>query len=400
MDRRFLRLGVYIFMIYALSVIISAVAISLTAAYFSVIGLATMFPGSQTSVIIMGFVLEVGKLMGAVWLHQNWESIGRSLRYYLLISVLVLMGITSMGIFGYLSKAHIEHATLMGQEYSKVEEIDQKITRLNEGISRQQRKVDQINSKSTTQSTNKSAIVSTLQERITQINKELDSKIATENDVILKLDASLKSLDEARNVIVESGGFGKSSKLKAINDAQAEERARIKNSKSDALARIQDHQNTTSIEVGELRDRIDVLQKEDPKDGELPSTEPFYEVIDGLHEEISGLKLEKIEYEKQIKLIESEVGPIKYISQLMEDFGGSSMAVDKMIRLVIIVFIFVFDPLAVILLIAGTVSYVKYKKNELPPDVQAIRNKLLEELEDYLSEGGLAEHFIDRAKKD
>ena len=386
-------------MIYALSVIISAVAISLTAAYFSVVGLATMFPGSQTSVIIMGLVLEVGKLVGAVWLHQNWESIGRSLRYYLLASVLVLMGITSMGIFGYLSKAHIEHTTLMGQEASKVEEIDQKITRLNEGISRQERKINEINSKSTSQSTNKSAIINTLQERVAQINKELDSKIATEKDVIAKLDDSLKSLDDARNVIMESGGFGKSSKLKALEESQADERSRIKDGKTAALTRIQEHQNTTSTQVGELRKRIDDLQKERPIEEGAPSTEPFYEAIDALHEEISTLKLEKIEYEKHLKLIESEVGPIKYISQLMEDFGGSSMAVDKMIRLVIIVFIFVFDPLAVILLIAGTVSYVKYKKNELPPDVQAIRNKLLEELEEYLSEGGLAEHFIDRAKK-
>ena len=387
-------------MIYAALVFISAVSISLTAAYFSVIGLAIMFPGSQAAVMFMGAVLEIGKLVGAVWLHQNWNTFGRIIRYYLLFAVLILMGITSMGIFGYLSKAHIEHQSLVSQERSKVEEINQKITRLTDNIARQQRQVTKIESKGTEKNENTSTIIKTLQNRITQLNQEATSNIAVEEGLINKLDSRLSVLDGAKKLIAETGGFGKSGKLKDLAEKQSAERAEIKNSRSDALDRIKFHREALSTQLIDIRSRIDSLQAESvPAENNSTSVEKFYLAIEGYHDEISALNLEKIQYEKQIMLIEAEVGPIKYIAAMIEDVGGSSLPTDKMIRIVIIIFIFVFDPLAVILLIAATITYSSLKEAELPPDVREIRNKLLEELEEYLDEGGIPEHFIERAKK-
>ena len=387
-------------MIYAALVFISAVSISLTAAYFSVIGLAIMFPGSQVAVMFMGAVLEIGKLVGAVWLHQNWNTFGRIIRYYLLFAVLILMGITSMGIFGYLSKAHIEHQSLVGQERSKVEEIDQKITRLTDNIARQQRQVDKIESKDTEKNENTSTIIETLQNRISQLNQEATSNIAVEEGLVNKLDSRLSVLDEAKKLIVEKGGFGKSSKLKDLAEKQADEREEIKNSRTEALDRIKSHRDTLSTYLIDIRGRIDSLQAQPVSvEDNSTSAEKFYLAIEGYHDQISTLNLEKIKYEKQIMLIEAEVGPIKYIAAMIEDVGGSSLPTDKMIRVVIVIFIFVFDPLAVILLIASTVTYSSLKNKELPPDVKEIRHKLLDELEEYLEEGGIAEHFIERAKK-
>jgi len=96
-------------MIFAIFTLLSALSISAIAAYFSIIGLATIFPGSIEAVIAMGAALEVGKIVAAIWLHKNWKSAPTTLKIYLFSAILVLMGITSMGIFGFLSKSHIEH---------------------------------------------------------------------------------------------------------------------------------------------------------------------------------------------------------------------------------------------------------------------------------------------------
>jgi len=95
--------------IFAIATLVSALSISCVGAYFSVLGLATIFPGSQISVVIMGIVLEIGKIIAAIWLHRNWKVAPWLVKGYLCFAVLVLMGITSLGIFGFLSKSHIEH---------------------------------------------------------------------------------------------------------------------------------------------------------------------------------------------------------------------------------------------------------------------------------------------------
>jgi len=86
----------------------SAIALSVVAAYYSVIGLAQIFPGSYWPIIIMGSVLEISKLVTVSWLYNNWNDTVRIMRYYFLVAIVLLMLITSMGIFGYLSKAHLD----------------------------------------------------------------------------------------------------------------------------------------------------------------------------------------------------------------------------------------------------------------------------------------------------
>ena len=95
-------------MIQVLLPFASAIALSIVAAYYSVIGLAQIFPGSYWPIIIMGSVLEISKLVTVSWLYNNWNDTVRIMRYYFLIAIVLLMLITSMGIFGYLSKAHLD----------------------------------------------------------------------------------------------------------------------------------------------------------------------------------------------------------------------------------------------------------------------------------------------------
>ena len=92
----------------------TAIALSGIAAYYSVIGLAQIFPGSFWPIILMGSILEVAKLVTVSWLYNNWNNTIRVMRYYFLSAIVLLMVITSMGIFGYLSKAHLDSNVILG----------------------------------------------------------------------------------------------------------------------------------------------------------------------------------------------------------------------------------------------------------------------------------------------
>ena len=124
-------------MIFAITTLISALSISLIAAYFSIIGLATIFPGSMYAVIAMGSVLEIGKIIASIWLHKNWKSAPKMIKFYLFSAIIVLMGITSMGIFGFLSKSHIEHEQTAEKSKALLEQVENKITRQRDYIQRQ-----------------------------------------------------------------------------------------------------------------------------------------------------------------------------------------------------------------------------------------------------------------------
>jgi hypothetical protein len=111
-------------MIQALLPFLTAIGLSGIAAYYSVIGLAQIFPGSYWPIIIMGSVLEVSKLVTVSWLYNNWDVTVRIMRYYFLAAIILLMLITSMGIFGYLSKAHLDSNIVIGANSVQLKTLD------------------------------------------------------------------------------------------------------------------------------------------------------------------------------------------------------------------------------------------------------------------------------------
>ncbi len=107
---------------------LSAISISVIAAGYSIIGLATLFAGAVTPIIAMGTALEVGKLVAASWLYHNWRSdIPKTLKAYLFTAIIVLVFITSMGIFGFLSKAHLDQVRPTGNNAVQIALIDKQI---------------------------------------------------------------------------------------------------------------------------------------------------------------------------------------------------------------------------------------------------------------------------------
>ena len=133
-------------MFIAILTLLSALSISAVAIYYSIAGLAAIFAGAAIPIMIMGSVLEVGKLITASWLYQYWKVAPRFLKYYLSIAVIVLMFITSMGIFGYLSKAHVEQTSKSTNQIQEISRIENEVIRLEGIITRAEIKIEKAES--------------------------------------------------------------------------------------------------------------------------------------------------------------------------------------------------------------------------------------------------------------
>ena len=247
-------------MITALLTLATALAISAVAAYYSIIGLVAIFSSAVIPIAVMGVVLETGKLVTASWLYQNWKRIPILLKSYLVSAVLVLMFITSMGIFGFLSKAHIEQTTIASDNTLQIE--------------------------------------------------LLQSQIDREKNTITRAENTLGQLDSALERYVELGAV-----TKGLNARKEQETER----------------NELNTQINDATANIATLTKE-----------------------MSELDSARIG-------LEAEVGPIKYIAELV--YGESTTTVlEDAVRAVILVIVFVFDPLAVLLLVAANMSLLDERK--------------------------------------
>jgi len=263
-------------MILTFVTLITALAISAVAAFYSIVGLIAIFSASALSIAIMGIVLEIGKLVTASWLYQNWKRVPFLLKSYLTIAVIILMFITSMGIFGYLSKAHIDQGSGTSELYVKVERLDNRVT--------------------------------------------------SERKIITRAEKQLTALDTALDKYLELGAVSKG--LKKREDQEIE-RVGL----------------TTTI--NNTQNRIDKLLDK------------------------------KSEFQLQINSFEVEVGPLKYISALV--YGDEALDhIDTAVRGVILILVLVFDPLAVLLIIAANMSIAEWnekkkkllvRKKKIPKDV-------------------------------
>ena len=164
-------------MILGILTFLSALTISAVAIYYSVAGLAAIFAAAVIPIIIMGVSLEVGKLVTAVWLHRHWKQATWWLKTYLSVAVIVLMFITSMGIFGYLSKAHIEQTSAGEESIAQVERIESEIKRNEEIIVRAENQIKKLETTGTGNDANIQAQIDKEQERIDNAYKRIQPAI-------------------------------------------------------------------------------------------------------------------------------------------------------------------------------------------------------------------------------
>jgi len=171
-------------MFLAILTLITALTISAVAIYYSVAGLVAIFAAAAVPIMIMGGILEIGKLVTAVWLHKYWKQATWWLKYYLATAVLVLMFITSMGIFGFLSKAHIEQTSAGEESVAQVQQIESEISRQRGLIARAEQKIVTLENSGTTQDTNVQSQIDKEQDRIDKAFDRIKPAIEQQNKII------------------------------------------------------------------------------------------------------------------------------------------------------------------------------------------------------------------------
>jgi hypothetical protein len=259
-------------MLFAILTLLCALSVSAIAAYYSVIGLIAIFSAAPIPIAVMGGTLEAAKLVVASWVYKNWNVAPKLLKYYFVCAIIVLMFITSLGIFGFLSKAHSDQSLATGDAISKLEIIDDKI-------------------------------------RVAKDTIDANRKV-------------LKQLDESVDqIMARSTSEEGARRANALRVSQKAERNRIANE-------------------NEAQQKIVAKLNED--------RQPFA---------------------KEVRKVESEVGPLKYIAAMIYNEQVTQTMLEQAVRWVIILIVLVFDPLAVLLVIAGNFSLkqAREEKENLEP---------------------------------
>ena len=308
-----------------------ALTISAIAAYYSIYGLVAIFAAAVIPIIIMGVALEIGKLVSVVYLHQYWENTRLLLKSYLIAAVALLMFITSLGIFGFLSKAHIEQASLSEEQIALIDTLEDKEIRSELKIERWEKE-----------------LVKLLNNEDTRVDTLIGNEQEQLNNIYDRIEREKNSANEAYNTKVKTinetiTGFGSNNrKAEQIEIANAELKKAIEDIDAkykDEIKELQDvikgYRNQVTEKTGDIDNKIEELETR---------IESEQKIIDAVVEE-------KAVYEKEYRKLEAEVGPIKYIAELIYGETNRGLLEDA-VRWVIIVLVIVFDPLAVALLIA------------------------------------------------
>jgi hypothetical protein len=342
-------------------ILLVALSISAVAAYYSIVGLVTIFAAAVIPVAIMGSVLEVGKLATTVWLHRYWDKATWWLKSYLTLSVLVLMLITSMGIFGFLSKAHIEQTAQADQSEAVIERIDDQIIQIT-------RRIEELQSAGSVNNEKQNAQIENNTLQIEQINTRYDGLVDEQNQFIADARRNLDLLEQyIANNDVESlqalvgakvdgrYGSGTARRVEEFRNAETTSSERIV---SDARQEIRRLRNLQSEEVSAITEANRRLQ------AEIGTVTVDTVQIEKLNSQLNELRDKKFELETEFRKLEAEFGPVKYIAELIYGSGADTTQLDEAVRIVILLLIFVFDPLAVLLLIASQHTIMLSKKEE------------------------------------
>ena len=386
-------------------VLLSALSISAVAIYYSIAGLVAIFAAAAIPIMVMGTVLEVGKLVTAVWLHKYWGKAVWWLKTYLSVAVVVLMFITSMGIFGYLSKAHIEQTSASLETTEKISQLETEISRYNNIIKKSEAKIDKAeNAGANKNDTIQDQIdreqkrIDTAYDRIQPLVKEQqniiqqeiirkDKKIEPYLTQVTNIDADLQTLSDLLNrrdresirrlqSIVGTrvdGTYGSRTAKQVENyrDGLIAKRESIlqtitKIEEKDSpiiTAANEEIKRLRNIAEQEIADSNKVINKLRTEIGTVEtdnSTELVEEEllkIKNANAEIDLLTEEKYTIEAEYRKLEAEVGPIKYIAEFIYGEEADRDLLEEAVRWVIILIIFVFDPLAVLLLIASQYTF-------------------------------------------
>ena len=368
--------------------LVTSIGIASIAAYFSVLGLATIFAGAFMGIVIMAGALEFGKIVSAAYLHLFWERLNY-FKYYLVFSVIVLMLITSLGIFGYLSKAHSEQTGDTAQAQSVVTRIDNQIVREQNKITTYEERISSLGGSKI----DVSASIEQQEEIRDGAWDRVQGDIDYAKGQIESLRGQLTTLDTAVNelrnkgvevITTDEGGLFTGADTETIDyvaqantlfEQQKSQREQIRDDIAEQQSNIDKYRQNAQDTIDTANKEIKSLQQSSTGDVDdlIKKTDEFNLLIDQSYDTIDVLKLEKFDSEQVILNLEREVGPIKYIAEIIYGQEDSVKYLDNAVRWVIFMLIFVFDPLAVLLLVSSLAMITKQKEiieEKKPPVIE------------------------------
>ena len=357
----------------------AAIAIATVAAYYSIIGLMTIFAAAAIPIAVMGGVLEAGKLITASWLYNNRKIIPFFLKSYLITAVVVLMFITSMGIFGFLSKAHIEQTAESEENVAKMEQIDKKIVRLTDTIMSSEQAIIKIETKDENKNEEINFQIQTEEERIVKVIDQYQKLVDEQDKIINSASDNLDLLEQfVKDKDIRSlqalvgtkadGVYGPGTAAR-VNEYREKEESKVDQIIADARKRITNLRERELTEISKSNELIDRLRNNINTD-ELDEVatnriKNLQNTIIESEESITNLNVEKFKLEAEERKLEAEVGPIKYIAELVYSGEADRDVLEDAVRWVILIIIFVFDPLAVLLLIAANIGWENERENRI-----------------------------------
>ena len=376
---------------HLIGLLFSALAVSAVAAYFSIVGLMAIFSGLPQSILAMGIVLEIAKLVTASWVYQYWKKTSFLMRSYMVSAVIILSVITSIGIFGFLSKAHLDQSASTGDAVAQVERIEDLIQRENLRITTAEEQITRVESGGSLDVSEsikqQEEIRDTAWDRIQddvqyaenqieKIREGLESDLSKKQSELDALDDIVKSYTDQGTT---GGVFSREDNVAKgieIRESQKTERDRIalemgelrgyaetqiagyRNQIGEYRASVQDTIDGANREINRLRE-----QGADDQASRDEQIDTIQERIDSAYEKIDDYNVELFDKQSIVRDIEKEVGPIKYVAQLLYGNSGAG-AVDNAVTLLILLLVFVFDPLAIVLVLAANLSF-KERQGEL-----------------------------------
>ena len=455
-------------MIFGLFILFVALCISGVAAYYSIIGLTAIFAAAVVPVIIMGGVLEIGKIVTTVWLHQYWYDSKKWMKTYLAAAVIIIMFITSMGIFGFLSKAHIEQTSQSEENQSQLVRIESEIERFELVISRAEQKIvdaenqddnkdARIQEQITTEETRINNAYARQQPAIDQQQLIIDQELGRVNEAFERIQPAIDEqnaiiereeqkladtiqpyldeidvIDEKMNKLETWPAEDKIKELQALIGVNADgkfgyaTRTALKKFKEDLTARrlevledIKEIKDKAKFNYAIVQANKEKQRLRETAESQEANTGVDNSVIQGARDEIKRLRGiaeeeirnanevitrlrsqlgqgttesadalideqltkikesndkidvlidEKFDIQKEYRKLEAEVGPIKYIAEFIYGEEATQDILERAVRWVIIIIVLVFDPLAIMLVLAGvqTVSWARQQKGHKP----------------------------------
>ena len=408
-------------MLTTLLMFVAAISLSGVAGYYSVIGLTTIFSSAFIPVLIMAGTLETSKVITASWLYNNWQKTPWLLKSYLTGAVVVLMFITSLGIFGFLSKAHVEQAAAGAEQQAKVLHITQSIDQQNAIIERAKTKLANAGKGDEASNTAINTRIDDANKVIDNANKRVQPQIDEQQKIIdaanakieLRAKSTQSQIDDIDRQVANLDSIVKSlidqkktSQAQARQQEQQADRNRLAKQKTellkqiDAMRQAPDPQiDAAKAEIARLRAKTDdeikqargVIDQLTTKLSQGSDTDKLQSDIDAQNDkikaaeaEIESLNAEKFKLETEGRKLEAETGPIKYIAQALYGDAVDQTLLEHAVRWIIVLIIVVFDPLAVLMLIAANQGLKEWRERETEPDndEEALVEAILEEVKE------------------